>query len=112
MRSTDDKEVLDHLIQDIAEDSDGKMKRKLHARHLEMIAIGGTIGTGLFVATGTALAAAGPLGCLISYLTVGIMVYFVVTSLGEMATYMPITGSFNAYASRFVDEALGFSMGW
>ncbi len=112
MRSTDDKEVMDHLIQDIAEDSDGKMKRKLHARHLEMIAIGGTIGTGLFVATGTALAAAGPLGCLISYLTVGIMVYFVVTSLGEMATYMPITGSFNAYASRFVDEALGFSMGW
>ena len=77
-----------------------------------MIAIGGTIGTGLFVASGTSLAEAGPLGCLIAYSTVGIMVYFVVSSLGEMATLIPISGSFNTYASRFIEPALGFTMGW
>lgn len=89
----------------------GHVKRKLKARHLQMIAIGGTIGTGLFVASGTSLALAGPLGCLIAYMTVGIMVFFVVSSLGEMATLIPVSGSFNTYASRFIDEALGFTMG-
>ena len=88
------------------------VQRKLKARHLQMIAIGGTIGTGLFVASGNSLAEAGPLGCLIAYATVGIMVYFVVSSLGEMATLIPVTGSFNTYASRFIDPALGFTMGW
>ena len=89
-----------------------KMQRKLKSRHLTMIAIGGTIGTGLFVASGNSLSIAGPAGSLFAYMTVGIMVYFVVVSLGEMATLIPVSGSFNTYASRFVDEALGFTMGW
>ncbi len=98
-------------IVDSSTDQVGHVKRKLKARHLQMIAIGGTIGTGLFVASGTSLALAGPLGCLIAYLTVGIMVFFVVSSLGEMATLIPVSGSFNTYGSRFIDEALGFTMG-
>ncbi|RKO89982.1 amino acid permease/ SLC12A domain-containing protein [Blyttiomyces helicus] len=77
-----------------------------------MIAIGGTIGTGLFLASGQSIAAAGPLGALIAYIISGIMVFFVVSALGEMATYMPISGSFNAYASRFVSPSLGFTAGW
>ncbi|RKO91678.1 amino acid permease/ SLC12A domain-containing protein [Blyttiomyces helicus] len=77
-----------------------------------MIAIGGTIGTGLFLSSGGAIATAGPLGALIAYAISGLMVYFVVSALGEMATFMPISGSFNAYATRFVSPALGFTAGW
>ncbi|WP_051456907.1 amino acid permease [Brochothrix campestris] len=77
-----------------------------------MIAIGGSIGTGLFVASGSAISTAGPGGALLAYIAIGIMVFFLMTSLGEMATYLPVSGSFSTYASRFVDPAFGFAMGW
>ena len=89
-----------------------QVKRSLKTRHLSMIALGGSIGTGLFVASGSAISTAGPGGALAAYLGIGIMVYFLMTSLGEMATYLPITGSFAEYSKRFVDPALGFAMGW
>jgi lysine-specific permease len=88
------------------------LHRELRSRHLSMIAIGGAIGTGIFVASGSSISTAGPGGALVAYLVVGLMVYFVMTSLGEMATFMPITGSFEQYATRFVDPALGFALGW
>src|SRR5699024_685532 len=92
--------------------STGHMERTLQTRHLSMIALGGTIGTGLFIASGSAISTAGPGGALVAYGIMGIMVYFLMTSLGEMATYMPLTGSFSAFSSKFVDPALGFAMGW
>ncbi|MNZ20871.1 Lysine-specific permease [compost metagenome] len=79
---------------------------------MTMIALGGSIGTGLFLASGGAIASAGPGGALLAYAAVGIMVYFLMTSLGELATYVPDSGSFETYASRFVDPSLGFAMGW
>ncbi|RAL02023.1 putative arginine transporter [Aspergillus ibericus CBS 121593] len=88
------------------------LKRKLKSRHLQMIAIGGTIGTGLFIGSGTAVAEGGPVGALIAYIFVGTIVYSVMTSLGEIATYIPIPGAFTAYAARLVDPSLGFAMGW
>lgn len=88
------------------------LQRRLKSRHLQMIAIGGTIGTGLFIGSGGALAKAGPAGALIAYMFVGTIVYSVMTSLGEMATYLPVSGAFTAYAARFVDPSLGFAMGW
>lgn len=88
------------------------LERKLKTRHLSMIAIGGTIGTGLFLASGATVAQAGPGGALAAYLIAGIMVFFLMTSLGEMAAFIPITGSFSTYTSRFVDPALGFAIGW
>ena len=88
------------------------VKRALKTRHLSMIALGGSIGTGLFVASGSAISTAGPGGALVAYIGIGLMVYFLMTSLGEMATYLPVTGSFATYSRRFVDPALGFSMGW
>ncbi|PGH14658.1 hypothetical protein AJ80_05839 [Polytolypa hystricis UAMH7299] len=88
------------------------LKRKLKGRHLQMIAIGGTIGTGLFIGSGGALSKSGPAGALIAYAFVGSIVYSVITSLGEMATYIPIAGAFTSYATRFVDPSLGFAMGW
>ena len=66
----------------------------------------------MFIGSGKVIEQAGPLGSLLAYIFAGLVLYFVVTSLGEMATCFPVEGSFNAYASRFVDEALGFSMGW
>ncbi len=72
----------------------GQLRRGLKSRHLSMIAIGGALGTGLFVASGSTIATAGPGGALVAYIAVGIMVYFLMTSLGEMASYMPVAGSF------------------
>ncbi|QDH20639.1 amino acid permease [Saccharibacillus brassicae] len=89
-----------------------QLKKGLQARHMTMIALGGAIGTGLFLASGGAIAGAGPGGALLAYAAVGIMVYFLMTSLGELATYSPEPGSFSSYAGRFVDPALGFAMGW
>lgn len=89
-----------------------ELKRSLKARHMNMIAIGGAIGTGLFVASGASISTAGPGGALTAYAVIGMMVYFLMTSLGEMATYLPVPGSFGTYASRFVDPAFGFAIGW
>lgn len=89
-----------------------KLRRKLKARHLTMIAIGGSIGTGLFVASGATVAQAGPGGALFSYIIIGLMVYFLMTSLGELAAYLPVSGSFSTYGSRYVDEGFGFALGW
>ncbi len=89
-----------------------ELKRSLKARHMNMIALGGAIGTGLFVALGGSLAQAGPGGALAAYAVIGIMVYFLMTSLGEMATHCPVSSSFEVYATRYVDPALGFALGW
>lgn len=89
-----------------------ELKREMSGRHLQFIAIGGAIGTGLFIGSGASLATAGPAGCLIAYIFVGTILYSVMTSLGEMATYLPTPGSFTSYSARFVDPALGFAMGW
>lgn len=88
------------------------LRRSLKARHLSMIAIGGSIGTGLFVASGATISQAGPGGALLAYALVGAMVYFLMTSLGELAAYMPVSGSFATYGSRYVDPAFGFALGW
>ena len=89
-----------------------QLQRKLKTRHLSMIALGGAIGTGIFLAMGGTLHQAGVGGAFMAYLAIGVMVYFVCTGLGEMATYLPETGSFGSYANRFIDPALGFALGW
>ncbi|PGH20044.1 hypothetical protein AJ80_03694 [Polytolypa hystricis UAMH7299] len=88
------------------------LHRKLKSRHLQMIAIGGIIGPGLLVGSGNALNLAGPAGILISFSIVGVIVYFVMQSLGELATLIPVTGSFTEYSARFVDDSLAFGLGW
>ncbi|MGO4347365.1 amino acid permease [Paenibacillus sp. MCAF9] len=88
------------------------LRRGLKARHMTMISLGGSIGTGLFLASGGAIHSAGPGGAVLAYSLIGIMVYFLMTSLGEMATYMPVSGTFSTYAARFVDPSLGFALGW
>ncbi|KAK7510613.1 putative amino acid permease [Phyllosticta citriasiana] len=92
--------------------AESPLQRKLKGRHLQMIAIGGSIGTGLFVGSGKALANGGPASLLISFGLVGIMLYCTVHALGEMAVLFPVAGSFSAYSTRFIDPAWGFAMGW
>ncbi|KAH6634382.1 amino acid permease-domain-containing protein [Chaetomium sp. MPI-SDFR-AT-0129] len=88
------------------------LSRELKSRHLQMIAIGGSIGTGLFVASGKALHTGGPGAVLIAYLFIGCMLYCTVQALGELAVTFPVAGSFSAYSTRFLDPAWGFTMGW
>ncbi|MGK3150720.1 amino acid permease [Staphylococcus shinii] len=88
------------------------MNRGLNSRHISMIAIGGAIGTGLFVATGNVISQAGPGGAILAYLIIGVMLYFLMSSIGELATFYPVSGSFSSYSTRFVDKSLGFTMGW
>lgn len=113
-RTTEEKPADSYLSDDLEKHigETTELKRRLKARHLSMIAIGGTIGTGLFIGSGEALAKAGPAGALIAYIFVGTIVYSVMLALGEMATYIPVPGAFSQYASRFVDPSLGFAMGW
>jgi len=93
-------------------DAPDHLHRSIGARQLSMIAIGGAIGTGLFLASGSAIAQAGPGGAMLAYAIMGLAVYCMMQSLGEMATQLPIAGSFETYAERFVDPSLGFALGW
>ena len=88
------------------------LQRKLGARHLNMIAIGGSIGTGLFLASGSTIATAGPGGALLAYALIGVMIYFLMTSLGELATHNPTSGAFFTYGNKYVEEGFGFALGW
>ncbi len=71
-----------------------KLQRKLGARHLNMIAIGGSIGTGLFLASGSTIANAGPGGALLAYALIGVMIYFLMTSLGSSPPTIPLQALF------------------
>lgn len=87
------------------------LSRGLKSRHITMISLGGTIGTGLLLASGNSIAQAGPGGALLAYGLIGIMVYFLMTGLGEMSAYMPVS-SMSTYATKFIDPSLGFALGW
>lgn len=102
---------------------------KLKPRHLQIIAVGGTIGmfsshisisksdrriscTGLFVGSGSALTTGGPTSLIIAYGLIGVMLFCTVHALGELAVAFPIVGAFSVYSSRFIHPAWGFAMGW
>ncbi|KAL2392071.1 Amino-acid permease GAP1 [Exophiala dermatitidis] len=88
------------------------LRRKLSSRHVQMIAIGSNIGTGLFIGTGSALKRGGPAAVVIAFSCISIALYLMMASLTELAVHYPVSGSFVSYASRFVDPALGFAVGW
>ncbi|MGT2928812.1 amino acid permease [Streptococcus dentasini] len=93
-------------------ENEGQFQRKMSSRHLQMLSIGGIIGTGLFLSSGYAIAQAGPLGSVLSYLFGSVMVYLIMFSLGELAVAMPVTGSFHTYATRFISPGTGFTVAW
>ncbi|WP_220656387.1 amino acid permease [Tsukamurella sp. TY48] len=91
---------------------DPALRKGLQTRHISMIALGGAIGTGLFVASGATINAAGPGGALLAYALMGVMVFFLMQSLGEMSAYMPCSNPFEEYGTRFVSPSFGFAAGW
>ncbi|KAL7934624.1 amino acid permease/ SLC12A domain-containing protein [Trichoderma chlorosporum] len=88
------------------------VQRRLKSRHMQFYAIGGTIGTGLFVGIGGGLAQAGPLSLLLGYLITSIFIFSMMRCLGEITTWLPLPGATPRFCSRVVDEALGFAVGW
>ncbi|CAH6720248.1 S-adenosylmethionine permease Sam3p [[Candida] jaroonii] len=86
------------------------LSRRLQPRHIQMIALGGSIGTGLFIGNGYALSY-GPANLLLSYSFVGFVIYLVMNALGELACQFPVSGAFTAYFTRFVDPSWGFVLG-
>ena len=85
---------------------------RLKSRHIQFIALGGTIGTGLFLGIGSAFTRAGPLSVLLGYTFTGIAVFAMMQCLGEMATWLPLPGAIPQFCARYVDDALGFAVGW
>ncbi|KAN0063056.1 hypothetical protein ACQY0O_004219 [Thecaphora frezii] len=88
------------------------LKRGLHGRHVQFIALGGSIGTGLFIGSGGVLANGGPGFMMVDFILIGCMLLTVVFALGELATVLPVAGSFSAYSTRFIDPAVGFAMAY
>merc|ERR1712000_587604 len=93
-------------------DKHNQLNQTLRSRHLHMIAIGGSIGAGLFVGTGSALRRGGPASLLLDYGIIGIMIFNVVFALGELCIMYPISGGFYTFSTRFIDPSWGFAMGW
>ena len=91
--------------------SENKMQRGLKNRHLQMIALGTAVGTGLFYGSTATIAMAGPAVSL-SYLIGGIIIFLIVRMLGEMSVEEPVSGSFSYYASKYWGEFPGFLAGW
>ena len=88
-----------------------KMKRGLKNRHLQMIALGGAIGTGLFYGSTSTIALAGP-SVMLAYLIGGVVIFFIMRMLGEMAVDEPVSGSFSYYATKYWGKFPGFLSGW
>lgn len=109
----DNKEKLDDL-RAVESQTQGEstqtneLKRDFKPHQVFMFSIACAIGTGLVIGTGTALSRGGPGSLLIAYLLVGCTVFFVMTALGEMATFLPMNKGFGGYATRMVDPAFGY----
>ncbi|PGH33416.1 AAT family amino acid transporter [[Emmonsia] crescens] len=98
---------------DLLDDRYANTQRGLKSRHVQMMALGGTIGTGLFVGSGLALHTGGPAFLLGAYIFMGLLVFGVVTAVSEVATYLPVHGgTMSYYAYRYCSRSMGFALGY
>jgi len=89
-----------------------QLTRALKSRHLFMLSLGGVIGTGLFMGSGVTINQGGPMGAVLAYLVAGLLMYLVMVCLGELSVQMPVSGSFQAHATKYIGPATGFMIGW
>ncbi|CAD6584483.1 MAG: hypothetical protein TREMPRED_003848 [Tremellales sp. Tagirdzhanova-0007] len=113
------KEFVNGQHQDVIPDSVDpnfipveEVHRALSQRHIQMIALAGAIGTGLFLSSGKSIRRAGPAGTLIGYGAVGAIVMCVMGCLAELSALAPLSGAYVRHSEYFVDPALSFSIGW
>ena len=98
---------------DLLDERFATTQRGLKSRHAQMIALGGTIGTGLFVGSGQTLALGGPAFILVCYILMTGLVYCIVTAITEVATYLPVHGgTMSYYGYRYVSRSMGFATGY
>jgi yeast amino acid transporter len=91
----------------------GGTRRLIKSRHAQMLAVGGSIGTNLFIGTGQVLAVGGPGFLLLAFCLMAIFVFGIVTAICEVGSFAPTSGnSMSALSSRFVSRSLGFALGW
>lgn len=88
-----------------------ELKRGLQERHIRLMALGSTIGVGLFLGSANAIKLAGP-AILISYVMGGLAIFFIMRALGEMAVHNPVAGSFSRYAQDYLGPLPGYLTGW
>lgn len=93
-------------------DNPDGLQRRLNNRQIQLIAIGGSIGTALFVSIGGGLAKGGPASLLIAFTLYPLVLALVNNSIAEMTVLYPVSGGFIRLAGHFVDDALGFMIGW
>ncbi|KAK0736967.1 amino acid permease/ SLC12A domain-containing protein [Apiosordaria backusii] len=102
----------DEELGEVAPVKNGKLKKSLKNRHLQMIAMGGAIGAGLFIGSGKALSSGGPGSVLICYTLIGVMMLFTCQALAELSVVYPSNGAFFEHCLRFLDPTWGFAIGW
>jgi amino acid transporter len=106
-------DVFERRLSTAEQQKYGQTHRGLSPRNVQLMAIGGSIGTGLFVGIGSSLSKAGPLSVFLAYLIYGcIFIWPCNLCVAEMVAYLPVRGTIFELASRFVDPAFGFAMGW
>ncbi|QHI73270.1 amino acid permease [Aminipila terrae] len=88
------------------------LERNFSNRHIQMYAIGSTIGTGIFLASGNVIHNAGPGGAVVAYLIASLIMFLMMSCLGELTAAMPVAGNVQAYATEFIGNAMGFTTGW
>ncbi|KAL9003962.1 MAG: hypothetical protein Q9188_003187 [Gyalolechia gomerana] len=107
-RSSEDTEIIEDTS-----DKYGTTQRGLKSRHIQLIALGGCIGTGLFVGTGATLSTTGPAPLFLSFVVISSIVWVVMQCLGELSAYVPTQGSsVPIYVQRYVEPSLAFAAGW
>ena len=95
----------------VSSSNDGTLKRGLKNRHIQLIALGGAIGTGLFLGIAQTIKMAGP-SVLLGYALAGIVAFFIMRQLGEMVVDEPVAGSFSYFANKYCGHFAGFMSGW
>ncbi len=103
--------TVNELLRDEEAHEQQDLVRGLKDRHVQLIAIGGAIGVGLFLGSATGISRAGP-GLVVAYAVGGIAIFFIMRALGELLMYRPVAGSFASYAEEFVGPWAGFTTGW
>lgn len=101
------------MVEYVSEEPEQTLKQGMKMRHIQLIALGGAIGTGLFVGSGAALALTGPGPLLLSYIILSVVVWFIMNMLCEMTTFLPVPGvGAQQFISDYLDPSFGFALGY